>query len=293
MQKYLRVFSIVLASLFVVFIIGCSEQMTTVVETVVDPPTDSVTPPMPTDQGYDFQGSLDHQGTIHAVAFSPDRQTLSSLGEDSLKLWNPHTKELKDTFPLEMGFRWIIYLPNGEQRIGGPDQLPAYVTGHTSIVRAFAYNSIQQLSATGSSDKTTRVWNTQTGAHKYTLEHEGQVYTVAFSRDGQTLATGGGFEGIYLWDADTGQSKGAPLIASTAQVEGIAFGPNGQTLLVATGKGDGEAIHVWDLRTNTRKDTLMAEGYTIRKVAISPDGKLIAGGAYFPGGPGVLLWKAK
>ena len=92
----------------------------------------------------------------------------------------------------------------------------------------------------------------------------------------------------------TGQSKGAPLIASTAQVEGIAFGPDGHTLFVATGRGDGEAIHVWDLRTNQLTETLMAEGYTVRKVAVSPDGKIIAGGAYYSeAGPGVVLWKRK
>ena len=64
-------------------------------------------------------------------------------------------------------------------------------------------------------------------------------------------------------------------------------------LAVATGLGTGEAIHLWNLRTNQLVETLMAPaGYTIRKVAISSDGQIIAGGAYDPTGPGVLLWNA-
>ena len=138
--------------------------------------------------------------------------------------------------------------------------------------------------------------------HKHTLEHEGQVWAVAFSPDGQTLASGGGFEGIYLWDVETGQSKGAPLIANTAQVEGIAFSPDGQTLAVATGLGTGGAVHLWDLSTHTLVETLMApERHTIRKVAISPDGQIIAGGGYRSpppdvfgkNAPSVVLWKRK
>ena len=264
---------------------------------VPDPPPPLMQPD--TDQSDTSYGSLDHQSPIHAVAFSPDGQTLASLGEDSgassIKLWDPHTQQLKDTIRLspEVTARWLLYRPEGElSSVVGPETLPRFVTGPMSLVRAVAYSSDRLSVATGSSDKTVRVWDLPTGAHRFTLEHEGQVWSVAFSPDGQTLATGGGFEGIYLWDAITGESKGDPFIANTAQVEGLAFGPDGHTLFVATGRGDGEAIHVWDLNTNTHIDTLMAVGYTIRKVAVSPDGQLIAGGAYYSeAGPGVVLWE--
>lgn len=322
MKKHLRLLSIILVGLLGIFINGCDRGMDTIVETVADPPpsTEPVAPPMlpDADASYTFEGTLDHQGTIHALAFSPDGQTLASLEENRLKLWDPHTQQLKNTLPLwedifqrnivqifyisEEAFILIEEVTQGTIQShtwpgGNTETGDNFLTGHTSIIRSLAFGELGF--ATGSSDKTIRIWGNQAAeadgiiAPTFILEHEGQVWAVAFSPDGQTLASGGGFEGIHLWDATTGQSKGPPLIAPTAQVESIAFGPDGQTLLVATGKGDGEAIHVWDLRTNTLKQTLMAEGYTIRKIAISPDGQLIAGGAYAPEGPGVLLWKAK
>ncbi len=205
----------------------------------------------------------------------------------------------------------------GDETVAASDSI-SLPSNHTSLVRAFAYTEDQF--ATGSSDKTVHIWEVQHQAgvvdpvytHKHTLEHEGQVWAVAFSPDGQTLASGGGFEGIYLWDVETGQSKGAPLIANTAQVEGIAFSSDGQTLAVATGLGTGEAIHLWDLGTNQLTETLMAPqlpetllepggNIIIRKVAISPDGQIIAGGGYSHPPPNVLgknaptvvLWKRK
>lgn len=201
----------------------------------------------------------------------------------------------------------------GDETVAASDSI-SLPSNHTSLVRAFAYTEDQF--ATGSSDKTVHIWEVQhqTGVvepvytHKHTLEHEGQVWAVAFSPDEKTLASGGGFEGIYLWDVETGQSKGAPLIANTAQVEGIAFSSDGQTLAVATGLGTGEAIHLWDLGTNQLTETLMAPQFPetllapiIRKVAISPDGQIIAGGGYRSPPPNVLgknaptvvLWKRK
>lgn len=290
MKRHLCILSMVFTGLLAISINGCGEPMDTVVDTIVDQPTQPKTEPRsPETPGYVFSGTLDHQGTIYAVSFSRDGKTLASLGETDIKFWDPYTGRLKKTEPVVGEVRWITdHAFDDLLRVGGPNSLPFFVTGHTSLVRTLAESG--PLLATGSSDKTVRVWDRTTETHKYTLEHDGQVWAVAFSPNGQTLATGGGFEGIYLWDAGTGRSTGNPLIASTGQVEGIAFGPDGHTLVVASG---GKTIHVWDLPTNELRGTLVAEGYGVRKIAISPDGKIIAGGAYYPDGPGVLLWKSE
>ena len=318
MKKLFRFLSIFLVGLLGILINGCDQGMDTIVDTVMEPPpsttlANGVPPPEDpiqpaTDPSYTFHGFLDHQETIHALAFSPDGQTLASLGEDNLKVWDIPTEQLKSTTPIGDEFLWIIGVSDGGERVAVGKRADGMIQvsdfpekeilydfshGHTSAVRALAYSPDGLTLATASSDKTVRVWDPLTTTRKYTLDHEKAVWAVAFSPDGLTLATGGGFEGIHLWDATTEESKGPPLIAPTSQVESVAFGTDGQTLFVATGRSDGEAIHVWDLRTNQLAETLMAEGYTVRKLAVSPDGQLIAGGAHAPDGPGVLLWKRK
>ena len=73
-------------------------------------------------------------------------------------------------------------------------------------------------------------------------EHKGAVFSVAFSPDGTTLASGVGAGEIKLWDIETRQEiatlEGHPGIAFS-----VAFSPDGKTL--ASGSQDGTVL-VWN-----------------------------------------------
>jgi len=101
--------------------------------------------------------------------------------------------------------------------------------------------------ATGGWDATVRLWNTQTGQPKATLqEHKGQICMLAFSADGKTLATASREDqAVRLWDTESGQLK-AKLEGHARGVTTLAYSPDGKKLV--TGSSDGKT-RLWDAQT--------------------------------------------
>src|SRR5262249_8993121 len=104
--------------------------------------------------------------------------------------------------------------------------------------------------------------------------HKGTVHTLAFSPDGQTLASVAGHANvIWLWDL----ARGRPSTGGehARRVVALAFAPDGGTLACADSAGN---VTLWDLTSRKERSLggVTQALYLPCRLAYSPDGRLLA-----------------
>ncbi len=151
--------------------------------------------------------------------------------------------------------------------------------GHSASVKAVAVSADGKYVATGSRDKTLKIWNLQTGAEIRTFSgHSHTVNGVEFSPDGKYLLSSSADNTAKLWNVLTGES----IFTTPEQnkyLTDVAFSPNGN-VFVATGYNDSAQVYNVTTGKIVKQYPINADqgsGYG-SSVAYSPDGKYIAFG---------------
>ena len=158
--------------------------------------------------------------------------------------------------------------------------------GIRSVSLAWRLVPMAKTLASGSRDRSIRLWNAHTGEHIRTLEgHADWVFSVAFSPDGKTLASGSRDRSIRLWNAHTGEHI-RTLEGHTGTVSSVAFSPNGKTLVSGS---DDTTIYLWNAHTGEHIRTLEGHTGTVSSVAFSPNGKTLVSGS---DDTTIYLWNA-
>jgi WD40 repeat protein len=237
----------------------------------------------------------EHSDFVHAVAFSPDGQTLASGSKDNtIKLLNPRTGKLLKTLSGASSEVWSVAIsPDGRLLASGHWQdktiklwdlrtgkLLRTIKGHSGEVRSVAFNPDSQILASGSHDRTIKLWRVSTGKLLHTFDgHTDHVGSVAFSPDGKTLASASDDKTIKLWSLDTTQIV-RTITGHTEFVLSVSFSPDGKTLVSG---GADKTIRLWNPTTGVQQRTLtghLGHSDSVWCLAISPEGRYIASGSY-------------
>jgi hypothetical protein len=113
----------------------------------------------------------------------------------------------------------------------------------------------------------------------------GVIRSLAFSPDGKILAAGYEDNTVILWNIESGQPIGEPLMGHAFAVWSLAFSPDSKIL--ASGSLDTSVV-LWDVKTRKpigaplRRHTL-----DVLSIAFSPDGKTLASGSE---DNSIILW---
>ncbi len=111
------------------------------------------------------------------------------------------------------------------------------------------------------------------------LRGAGAVHTLAFAPDGRTVAGGGNFARLQLWDAVDGKDL-HDFAETTAGPNAVAFAPDGKALASA-GHRYGLSLFDPDTGKELRRFDTQASPQGFWALAFSPDGKALAAGGVF------------
>jgi WD40 repeat protein len=173
-------------------------------------------------------------------------------------------------------------------------QLRATLRGHDQGVYSLAISPDGQTLAAGQVlGGEIKLWNLPTCTLRATLQSNlGNSYGLAFAPDGKTLAVGYWTEGkklsggIGLWDVASGQQRDFLQHERPRNIVRLVFSPNGRFVAayerwVEENKKEHQAaISLWDVASRKVETEILGE--TSGLLAFSPDGRLLARGAYIP-----------
>jgi WD40 repeat protein len=137
----------------------------------------------------------------------------------------------------------------------GDKDHPVTITckGHEAPVNCVAIDHDGKLIASGSDDKTVKLWDLVTGKEIRTLPgHTGAVTSVAFSSDRKSLASASDDETIRIWDYRTGKVKSV-LRGHSRTVRCVTFNSDGKRLASSS---DDATARLWDPDTGKELFTL-------------------------------------
>ncbi|MGP1474593.1 MAG: WD40 repeat domain-containing protein [Treponema sp.] len=163
-----------------------------------------------------------------------------------------------------------------------------FSAGTPSSVNAVSYSPDGKYIASGSYDKTVKIWDAATGMFLRTLEgHSGDIDSVCYSPDGKYLASGGGWNDktVKIWNAASGECI-RTFEGHTDNVISVSYSPANR--YIASTSHD-KTVKIWDAENGSCVFSLTDNHDWILDLRYSPDGKYLAGGMHYGS---IKIWDA-
>lgn len=227
---------------------------------------------------------------VTSLAWSPDSKRIVSGGSDGLaQTWDATTGGNVLNHHMAFGAIYAIaWSPDGKYIAGGAAVVEIWDAGTGKLVRSLSNTSVfgptdlqwspdsKRLAIGLDNNLGAQIWSMTTGKMLLSYHSPTQLHTLAWSPNGQFIASGDVNGIVQVWNAETGahvttyrgHTKGTGI-------SGVCWLPDGQR--VVSGSRDG-TVQTWNATTGKKLFTYRDPSGDVEAMAVSPDGSYVVTG---------------
>lgn len=251
-----------------------------------------------------------HASAVRCLTFSRDGKTLFAGGglaaqSGELRIWDVASEELLNTLEIHADTIESIAISPDETKLltASMDEYSAilniaqeaevgnetttWLSQHVGRVLCALYHPDGTYFATGSEDKTIKVWHPEN--HTVLVNFDGNddaVYSLAYAAGDGLIVSGSADNTIRSWRVTVGGTSGPEAYTGAlvreynghqGPVYSVDCGMWNNQEIIASGSADTSVI-IWNLRSGNRRRTFDEPTDAVYAVQLSPNGRLVAAG---------------